>query len=425
MRKILKNGFVIDYATSTNEKLDILIEDDKIKSIDRNLQIDAEELIDCTGLYVMPGMIDIHCHLRQPGFEYKETIESGSKSAVKGGFTTICAMPNTMPVPDNADVLKWIIEKGKKVDLCNVFSYSSVTKREQGRELVNFKEQVSAGAVAFSDDGVPLRNSKLAKEAMVVTTKLGRFVASHCEDEFFIGGGINAGSVSEELGVEGVYRESEEIMAAREIAIAGINDVRVHLCHISTEGTVALVRDAKARGVKVTAETCPHYYTLTDKEALISGSNAKINPPLRTQKDINAIIRGLQDGTIDAIVTDHAPHSKEEKSRGLAIAPWGVIGFETALAVTITALVNKGHISYLDMVKLMSYNPATLINIDRGTIQEGKVADLTIFNPDIEYIYTEDMIISKSKNSPFIGKKLNGKVMYTIVGGKIVYKGKV
>lgn len=425
MRKILKNGIVIDYVTKTNERLDILIEDDKIKTINKNLQIDAEEIIDCTGLYIMPGMVDIHCHLRQPGFEYKETIESGSKSAVKGGFTTICAMPNTMPVPDNADVLKWIIEEGKRVGLCNVFSYSSVTKREKGRELVDFNEQVKAGAVAFSDDGIPIRNSRLVKEAIIATTKIGKFMASHCEDEFFVGGGINAGPVAEKLGVEGVYRESEEIMASREIAIANINDARVHLCHISTEGTVALVKDAKLRGVRVTTETCPHYFMLTDEDAFISGSNAKINPPLRTQKDINAIIRGLQDGTIDAIVTDHAPHSKEEKSRGLAVAPWGVIGFETALAVTITALVDKGHISYLDMVKLMSYNPARLINIDKGTIQEGSMADLTIFNPDIEYIYTEDMIISKSKNSPFIGKKLKGKVMYTIVGGKVVYKGKI
>lgn len=423
MRKILKNGIVIDYVTNTNERFDILIEDNKIKAIDKNLQIDAEEIIDCMGLYIMPGMIDVHCHLRQPGFEYKETIESGSKSAIKGGFTTICAMPNTMPVPDNVDVLKWIIEEGKKVNLCNVFSYSSVTKRENGRELVNFHEQVKAGAIAFSDDGIPLRNSKLVKEAIIATTKLGCFVASHCEDEFFIGGGINAGPVAEKLGVEGVCRESEEIMASREIAIASINDARVHLCHISTEGTVELVRDAKARGVRVTAETCPHYYMLTDEEAFISGSNAKINPPLRTQRDINAIIKGLQDGTIDMIVTDHAPHSKEEKSRGLSIAPWGVIGFETALAVTITALVDKGYISYLDMVKLMSYNPARLINIDRGIIQEGKIADLTVFNPDIDYIYTEDMIISKSKNSPFIGKKLKGKVMYTIVGGEIVYNG--
>lgn len=260
------------------------------------------------------------------------------------------------------------------------------------------------------------------RDAIIKTTKLGKFVASHCEDEYFIGGGINAGPVAEKLGVEGVCRESEEIMAAREIAIASINNARVHLCHISTEGTVALVKDAKTRGVGVTTETCPHYFMLTDEEALISGSNAKINPPLRTKKDIEAIIKGLQDGTIDAIVTDHAPHSKEEKSRGLAVAPWGVIAFETALAVTITALVDKGYISYLDMVKLMSYNPAKLINIDKGTIEEEKDADFTIFNPNIEYTYTEDMIVSKSKNSPFIGKKLKGKVVYTIVGGNIVYK---
>ena len=424
MKKILKNGNVIDYANNINEKLDILIENDKIKEIGKNLKIDDAEVIDCEGLYVMPGMVDIHCHLRQPGFEYKETIETGSKSAVKGGFTTICAMPNTKPVPDNKDVLSWIIQEGKRVNLCNLYSYSTVTKGELGRELVDFEEQVKTGAIAFSDDGVPLKNSKLMREAIIKSTSLNKFVASHCEDEYFIGGGINAGPVADKLGVEGVCRESEEIMAAREIAIASINKARVHLCHISTEGTVAQVRDAKARGVRVTTETCPHYFMLTDEDALISGSNAKINPPLRTKKDVEAVIKGLQDGTIDAIVTDHAPHSKEEKARGIAVAPWGVISFETALAVTITALVDKGYISYLDMVKLMSYNPAKLINIDKGQIKEGKDADFTIFDPKAEYLYTEDMIVSKSKNSPFIGKNLKGKVIYTIVGGRIVYNAK-
>ena len=421
MQILLKNGTLIDYKTNTNDQYDILIENDKIKEIAKEISAPADKVIDCTNFNIIPGMIDMHCHLREPGFEYKETIETGSKSAVAGGFTTICPMPNTKPTPDSAIILHKILDEAKRVNLCNILPYASVSKREKGEELVNFEELKKAGAIAFSDDGMPVVNSKMMRQAIIEADKLGTFVASHCEEKSVAQGAINAGKVAEELGVEGVLPEAEEIMAAREIVISETNNVRAHICHISTKTTKNMVRDAKKRGVKITCETCPHYFTFTVDEVKNSGTNAKMNPPLREEKDRLAIIEGLKEGTIDCIITDHAPHSKEEKERELTKAPNGIIGFETALSAEIMNLVDSGEMSYLDLVKVTSYNPAQLLHIDRGTIEVGKVADITIFDPNEEYVYTEDMIVSKSKNSPFIGKKLKGKVKYTIVGGRIVY----
>ncbi len=424
MKTLLKNGKVVDYASNTNEKMDILIENDKIIKLQREILEDADEIIDCNNLVIIPGMIDMHCHLREPGFEYKETIETGSKSAVKGGFTTICPMPNTNPTPDSAFILEKIINEAKRINLCNVLPYGSVSKGEKGEELTNFEELKRAGAIAFSDDGMPVVNSKLMREAIIKADSLGTFVASHCEEKSVAEGAINSGKVQETLGIKGVLPEAEEIMAAREIVISETNNVRAHICHISTKTSVNMIRDAKKRGVKITSETCPHYFSFTVDEVLTSGSNAKMNPPLREEKDKQAIIEGLKDGTIDVIITDHAPHSEEEKDRELSKAPNGIIGFETALASIVTNLIDKRLLTELDMVRLTSYNPAKLLKIDRGEIKEGKIADLTIYDPNEEYSYTKDMIVSKSKNTPFIGKKLKGKVKYTIVSGKIVYKSK-
>lgn len=422
MSILLKNGTVIDYKNSIFDKRDIFIEDNKITEISNEISKSADKIIDCTNLYIMPGMIDIHCHLREPGFEYKETIETGSKSAVAGGFTTICPMPNTKPTPDSAIILKEIIEKAKKDGVCNILPYASVTKGEKGEELVDFEELKNVGAIAFSDDGIPVTNSKIMREAIIKADKLNTFVASHCEEKSVAAGAINAGKIAEELEVEGVLPEAEEIMAAREIVISETNNVRAHICHISTKTTKNMVRDAKKRNVKITCETCPHYFTFTVDEVLKSGTNAKMNPPLREEKDRLAIIEGLKEGTIDCIVTDHAPHSEEEKQRELAKAPNGIIGFETALSAEIMNLVDTGDITYLDLVKLTSYNPAQLLKIDKGVIEEGKIADITIFDPNEEYVYTKDKIVSKAKNSPFINRKLKGKVKYTIVSGDIVYK---
>ena len=422
MKTLLKNGTLIDYKTNTFEKYDILIENEKIKTISKDITEQVDKIIDCTNFNIMPVMIDMHCHLREPGFEHKETIETGAKSAVSGGFTTICPMPNTKPTPDSAIVLQKIIDEAKRVNLCNVLPYASVSKGEKGEELVDFRELKEAGAIAFSDDGMPVVNSKMMREAIIEADKLGTFVASHCEEKSVAAGAINAGKVADQLGVNGVLPEAEEIMAAREIVISETNNVRAHICHISTQTTKNMVRDAKKRGAKITCETCPHYFTFTVDEVLKSGVNAKMNPPLREEKDRKAIIEGLKEGTIDAIITDHAPHAEDEKNKGLASAPNGIIGFETALPAEIMNLVDTGDLTYLDLVRLTSYNPAKLLKIDRGTIEEGKVADITIFDPNQEYVYTKEMIVSKSKNSPFIDKKLKGKVKYTIVSGKVVYR---
>lgn len=393
MNLLLKNGFLIDYATNTQKKTDILIEDDKIKRIAENITDSVDNIINCEGLSIIPGMIDIHCHLREPGFEHKETIETGSNSAVKGGFTTICPMPNTNPTPDSTIVLQQIIEKAKQVAKCNVLPYASVTKGEKGEELVDFEELKKAGAIAFSDDGIPVVNSRFMREAIIKANELGTYVASHCEEKSVAAGAINAGPIAEKLGVQGVLPEAEEIMAAREIVIAETNHVHSHICHISTKTSVNMIRDAKARGVNVTCETCPHYYSFTVDEVLTAGTNAKMNPPLRTEEDKKAIIRGLKDGTIDCIITDHAPHSEEEKAKELSKAPNGIIGFETALAATITNLIKPGYIDYLDMVRLTSYAPAKILGIDKGVIKEGAIADITIFDSNIEYTYEKTSIV--------------------------------
>ena len=426
MKILLKNGNVIDYKNKLDDIYDILIENDKISKIAKNIKENVDQEIDCTNLKIIPGMIDMHCHLREPGFEHKETIETGSKSAVAGGFTTICPMPNTKPTPDNSETLQKIIAEAKRVNLCNILPYASVSKGEKGEEIVDFKQLRDAGAIAFSDDGMPVVNSKMMRQAMIEADKLGTFVASHCEEKSVSAGAINAGKVADKLGVQGVLPEAEEIMAAREIVISETNNVRGHICHISTKTSKNMIRDAKKRGVKITCETCPHYFTFTVEEVLKTGTNAKMNPPLREEKDRQAIIEGLKEGTIDCIITDHAPHSEEEKNVELSKAPNGIIGFETALPAEIMNLVEPGHIDYLNLVRLTSYTPSKLLHIDNitGSIEEGKKADITIFDPNEEYVYTKEMIVSKSKNSPFIGKKLKGKVKYTIVNGKIVYKSK-
>ena len=425
MKILLKKARVVDHKNKLDGKMDILLENDKISKISEKIEETVDREIDCTNYIIIPGMIDMHCHLREPGFEYKETIETGSKSAVAGGFTTICPMPNTKPVPDNVETLKMIIEKAKAVNLCNVLPFSSITKGEKGEELVDFKAMKEAGAIAFSDDGIPVVNSKVMREGMIKANEVGSFTSAHCEEKSVAKGAINAGKIAEKLGVEGVLPEAEEIMAARDAIIAETNDIHAHICHISTKTSKNMIRDAKKRGVKITCETCPHYFSLTVDEVLRKGTNAKMNPPLREEKDRLAIIEGLKEGTIDCIITDHAPHSEEEKAKSLADSPNGIIGFETALSCEIMNLIDTGALNYDDLVRVTSYNPAKLLGLNtKGAIEVGFDADLTIFDPNKEYVYTKDMIVSKAKNSPFIDEKMKGKVVYTIVGGRVVYEEK-
>ncbi len=422
MKILLKNARVVDYKNALDGEMDILIKDGKIAKVDTEIQEEVDQTINCIGLIIIPGMIDMHCHLREPGFEQKETIETGAKSAVAGGFTTICPMPNTNPVADNPEVLELVMQKAKEVNLCNVFPFSSITKGEKGEELVNFEEMKKAGAIAFSDDGIPVVNAKIMREAMLKANEVGSFTSAHCEEKSVAKGAINVGKIADELHIEGVFPEAEEIMASRDIVLAETNNVHTHICHISTKTSKNIIRDAKRRGVNVTCETCPHYFSLTVEDVLRKGVNAKMNPPLREEKDRLAIIEGLKEGTIDCIITDHAPHTEEEKAKDLSTAPNGIIGFETALSCEIMNLIDTGDLTYNDLVRVTSYNPAKLLKLEnKGVIEEGYDADLTIFDPNKEYIYTKDMVVSKSKNSPFINEKLKGKVMYTIVGGRMVY----
>ena len=420
MKTLLKNGTVLDYASDTNEVMDILINGSKIEKIGKDLEVQADRVIDCTNLSIMPGMIDMHCHLREPGFEYKETIETGSKSAVKGGYTSICPMPNTKPTPDSAFVLQKIIDEAKRVNLCNVFPYSSVTKGELGEELVDFQEQKSAGAIAFSDDGIPVVNSRIMRQGIINADKLGTFVASHCEEKSVASGAINAGEVADKLGVEGVLPEAEEIMAAREIVISETNDVRAHICHISTKTSVNMIRDAKKRGVKITCETCPHYYSFTQDEVLVSGTNAKMNPPLRTEVDKQAIIQGLKDGTIDAIITDHAPHSAEEKSKGLAGSAMGVVGLEVCFPVLYTNLVKPGIITLEKLLELMNTNATKIFGIG-SELKVGAPADLTVYDLNEEYDIDSSTFVSMGKATPFDGNHVFGRCKLTICDGKEVW----
>ncbi len=422
MKTLLKQGRVIDYASQTDQILDILIENEVIAQLGEKIEENADQVIDCKGLLVMPGLIDMHVHLRDPGLTHKETIETGVKAASSGGFTTIACMPNTKPIVDQKETITYIIRESNRVGLTHVVPIAAITKGEEGVELVDFKALFEEGAVAFSDDGKPVTNTKLMKEAMRRASELNTRAISHCEDVYVGDGAIREGAVSRKLNLPGVSDEAEEIMVARDIILSENNELPVHIAHISTKSSARMIRDAKGRGARVTCETCPHYFCFTEEEVLVSGSNAKMNPPLRTERDRQAIIEAICDGTVDVIVTDHAPHTEEEKAGEMATAPNGIIGLETAVSSVITNLIDTKKIDYLKMVELMSYNPAKLLGLERGTICKGGIADISIIDPDEEYIYLKEEIVSKSKNSPFIGKKLRGRVRYTIVSGKIVYK---
>ncbi len=423
MKILIKEGRVIDPANNIDKIADILISDGIIEKVSENITANDAEVINAKGKIVAPGLVDMHCHLREPGFEYKETIETGTQSAAMGGITSVACMPNTNPVTDNAAVVGFILAQAQKAGNVNVYPIGAISKGLNGQELSEMGELKKAGAVAVSDDGKPVQSAVLMRHAMEYAAMFDLPVISHCEEMSLVDDGyMNEGNMSTYLGLRGITRAAEEVMVSREIILAQTTNTPVHIAHVSTKGSVELVRHAKAQGVRVTCETCPHYFTLTDKAVDGFNTNAKMNPPLREQEDVDAVIAGIADGTIDAIATDHAPHHVDEKNCEFGYAANGIVGFETLLPLTVTYLVKTGKISINEAIKKMSVNPSGILKINKGTIKAGDAADIVIFDTENQYTIDVDKFVSKSKNSPYNGFEVYGKVEYTIVNGKIIVK---
>lgn len=437
MKLLIKNGRVINPATQQDEIQDVLIEDRRILQVGTAGSLKAEQkyadtdpqtemkVVDATGCFVMPGFVDLHVHFRDPGLTYKEDIETGAKAAARGGVTTVCAMPNTKPVVDSVETLNYVQKKAKDKAVIHVEQLSAVTIGQEGTRLVDMKGMADKGAIAFSEDGKSVMDSALYAEAMKQAAELGAVIMAHCEDKALVRGGVlNEGVASERFGVPGITNSVEDIITARDIFLAKDHGTTLHLCHCSTAGSVELVRMAKRMGVSVTAEVCPHHFTLTDADIEKEDANYKMNPPLRSEMDVQALIRGLQDGTMEVISTDHAPHSREEKAKGFLEAPFGIVGLETSASLTYTALVATGLLSPMQMAEKMSWNPAKVIGIqeERGSIEVGKLADIVIFDPDTEYVVDTEKFASRGKNTPYEGKQLKGQVIMTICEGRIVYQ---
>lgn len=420
MKLLIKGGKVVDFALGINGINDILVENGKIAALAPSIEVEDAEVIDAAGKTVLPGLVDMHCHLRDPGYEYKEDLATGTASAAKGGFTSIVPMPNTSPVCDNKAVVSYIKNTAKVVGKVHVYPTGAISKGLKGNELAEMEDMQSAGIVAVTDDGRPVESSSLFKKALIYAGMLGLPVISHSEELSLIDGGcVNESATSSLLGLKGIPTAAEEIMVARDVMLAEYTNTPVHITHISTAGCVRIIREAKARGVKVTCDTCPHYFSLTDEALMSFDPNAKVNPPLRTRPHLDAIIEGIKDGTIDAIATDHAPHHIDDKNVELDHAANGMIGFETAFAVTNTYLVKAGHISMSDLTRLMSFRPAKILSLPAGSLEIGAAADITIVSEDESFTVREEEILSKSKNTPFIGHTLTGKVQYTIVAGQV------
>jgi dihydroorotase len=379
--------------------------------------------IDAAGYVILPGLIDVHSHLRDPGQEYREDIVSGTRSAAKGGFTSVCCMPNTKPVLDTPELVRYVIEKNSNEGCINVFPIAAITKGLIGLELTDMKALRDAGAVAVSDDGRPVPTSGVMLKAIKAAHENDLRIISHCEEcDLSEGGCMNEGMVSETMGVKGIPTAAEDIMVSRELILADYAGLPVHIAHVSTALSVDLIRQAKRRGTQVTAETCPHYFTLTEEACIQYGANAKMSPPLRSQKDVDAVIEGLKDGTLDMIATDHAPHHESEKNNGFEKANNGILGFETAFALSYTYLVKAGHLSLNELSMKMSRNPSDLMNLSRGKIEVGAIADLILVDFNHEFTFDKESMKSKSRNTPYDGWKLYGEVRYTFVDGKIVYQ---
>ena len=423
MKLLIRQGRFVDPVSGIGGVMDILVEDGRVAVLGSNLQDDEAQVLDATGLVMCAGLVDMHVHLRDPGLEYKETIETGAMAAARGGFTSIACMPNTRPALDCPEQIAYVKSKAAGACGVNVWPIGSVSVGERGEELTDFESLKEAGAVALSDDGMPVQNANLMRDALILGHRHDLTVLSHCEDADMVKNyAVNEGRVSRQLRLPGRPAIAEEIMVARDAMLAEETGAAVHICHISTAKAVALVRRYKKKGVHITCETCPQYFSLTEDIVPEKGSMARVNPPLRTKADVDAIIEGLKDGTIDAIATDHAPHSAEEKARPLTEAPSGMVGLETALAVTLTYLYHGKHMQLSDIIRKMTLNPACILRINKGRLAIGGEADIVLFDPDEEWTVDPEQFASKGRNTPFAGMKLKGKVKYTIVDGRIVYQ---
>lgn len=424
MKSLIKNARVIDPAVGLDEVVDILIDGETIARIGHELPEEGAVILDREGSVVVPGLVDVHVHLREPGQEYKETIETGTAAAAHGGFTAICSMPNTIPTTDNAATLDFVIEQAKKAGHCRVHPSGACTKGLKGESLSEMGDMAAHGAVAFTDDGRGVQDAGMMRRVMDYAKMFNCVVMSHCQDEALVGPGqVNEGAVSTRLGMAGWPGAGEELQISRDIALSELTGCPIHIQHITTARGVEIVREGKARGIQVTCEATPHHLVLNEDDLTSTyDTNLKMNPPLRTSDDNKAIIEGLKDGTIDCIVTDHAPHAAHEKAREFELAPFGMTGLETSLGVILTYLVEPGHIDYNRLVELMSIRPREILGVDPVKIEEGGVADLTIFDPNADWTVRADDMSSKSKNSGFLGYELKGRATDVFVGGVMTMK---
>ena len=424
---LLRGGRIIDPSQNIDEVGDVLLSGGVVEATGRlgEIRREGNELreIDCAGRVVSPGFVDVHCHLREPGREEVETIASGARAAAAGGFTAVCAMPNTDPVTDNQAAVGFVISQARRAGAARVYPIGAISIGEKGETLAEFGEMVGAGAVAVSDDGKPVVSAQLMRTALEYARTFGIPVADHCEEPTLAAGGaMNEGMVSARLGLRGIPAEAEEIMAIRDILLARLTGGHIHLCHMSTKGSVELIRWGKERGINVTAEVCPHHLSLTEEAIGAYDTNAKMNPPLRTASDVEALQEAVKDGTIDVIATDHAPHHYDEKEREFADAPNGIVGLETALSVNLTWLVHRGIISLPLLVERMACAPARLFNLPGGSLRKGALADVTVFDPDAQWTVDASRFRSKGRNTPYQGQALRGIVQLTVVGGRVIHE---
>ena len=426
MKLLIQNGRVVHPVTGTVARQDILAEDGKLSLIERGISIEADQVIDAAGLVVAPGLVDMHVHFRDPGFTYKEDIISGCAAAARGGVTSVACMANTSPTIDCPEQVAYVLSRAREACGVEVYPIAALSKGLMGEEPTDAEALKQAGAVALSDDGNNVDNANLMRDVLIKARRLEMPVLCHCEDTTMVAGrAVNEGSVSRQLWLEGRPAIAEELIVMRDAMLAEETGAHVHICHVSTARSVDIIRKMKKKGIHITCETCPQYFTLTEDEILTQGAMARVNPPLRTAKDVKGIIAGLKDGTIDVIATDHAPHSAEEKARPLSRAPSGMVGLETSLALALTHLYHTERMDMPTLIRRMSTAPADILGISRGHMSLGAVADLTIFDPDEEWTIDPEQFASKARNTPFAGQKVKGRVKYTIVGGNIIYQDSI